>query len=265
MTDGTGWITQRIGHISKNILQHESKTTILLKPIAQRPFRNIKFKHVPDTFIQAIKSARDWWSTYESRLYFRKQADEEEETQPWKSISLELFSEQHLEILSQRGIDCSASALDHLPSTKSTLRLVGLSEDDCERWIKRLETCLPKRVQLDMKYASATMLADSSKMKELEDGDEKKRLSKFTKQVAVRLLDNAQYDIDRIHDWFSLIMKVLYSNTAFFAYVSVVRVIHSKFIIRSSSSFEAQKRHSHHTNYQQVQQTNAKGTLPCLF
>ena len=177
-------------------------------------------------------------------------------TLPWQELKLEVYSEQHMEILSQRGIDCSAADLKDLPTTTSTLCLAGLSEDDTERWVRRLQTCVPKRVTFDMKYvlfdsyrsntyerhcyrlrilfrvlitgivklmvklentrtptlehrySAATMLTDKSKMKELADGDTKPRLPKLVKQAAGYLLDNAHYDIDRIHSYTSLLLNV---------------------------------------------------------
>ena len=146
-------------------------------------------------------------------------------TQPWKEFKLELYSEQHLEILSQRGIDCSAADLKDLPTTTSTLSLVGLSEDDTEKWVRRLQTCVPKRVTFDMKYSAATKLTDKSKMKELEDGDTKPQLPKLVQQAAGYLLDTAYYDIDRIHSYTTLLFNVLESISAFWVYLSILVLI----------------------------------------
>jgi hypothetical protein len=61
---------------------------------------------------------------------------------------------------------------------------------------------------LEHRYSAATMLTDKSKMKELADGDTKPRLPKLVKQAAGYLLDNAHYDIDRIHSYTSLLLNV---------------------------------------------------------
>ena len=64
VTDSSGWITQRIGHLSPTILQDKNTTTFLLKPIAQKLYRNIKLRNVPDDFLKIITKARVWWSTW---------------------------------------------------------------------------------------------------------------------------------------------------------------------------------------------------------
>ena len=46
VTDSSEWITHRIGHLSPIILQDKNNTTFLLKPIAQKPYRNIKLRNV---------------------------------------------------------------------------------------------------------------------------------------------------------------------------------------------------------------------------
>ena len=102
------------------------------------------------------------------KISLRKQGDDEELTQPWEfkleltPSSTEIFKEVLMLRRRSQG-----------PSDDNVTVSGGIGEDDTEKWVRRLQTCVPKRVTFDMKYSAATKLTDKSKMKELEDGDTK--------------------------------------------------------------------------------------------
>jgi len=123
-----------------------------------------------------ILKSREWWCEYEWKCEARKYADEEEETKPWNTIEIEMFTKRHFEILVQRGIDIDASETV-LPNSSEIIRLRTLNEADSEWWINRLKKCLAKRIDVEVKESHATMLcalgrrSSSSMNRELMDGN----------------------------------------------------------------------------------------------
>jgi len=177
VTDGSvEWEHVRIGLISKIYEIENDFTLITLKPRAQKKFRNVKLKYCPKTFVEMILKSREWWCEYEWKCEARKYADEEEETKPWNTIEIEMFTKRHFEILVQRGIDIDASETV-LPNSSEIIRLRTLNEADSEWWINRLKKCLPKRIDVEVKESHATMLcalgrrSSSSMNRELMDGN----------------------------------------------------------------------------------------------